>query len=109
MQLEKQNPGQLELELEPDQIGEDGNITDAVSFNSFLCLQTCNQLEALVGPGSRKGPFGHGDSDTLSKTFQIEDQKLCSYKLDLKKILTASNMKTQAPASASVLHSFNIR
>lgn len=31
-------------------------------------FQTCNQLEALVGPASRKGPFGRGDSDAMSKT-----------------------------------------
>ncbi|KAF3852860.1 hypothetical protein F7725_006215 [Dissostichus mawsoni] len=33
-------------------------------------LQTCNQLEVLGGPGSRKGPFGEGDSQTLSETLK---------------------------------------
>uniref|UniRef100_A0A8K9V7E0 Alpha-mannosidase n=1 Tax=Oncorhynchus mykiss TaxID=8022 RepID=A0A8K9V7E0_ONCMY len=33
--------------------------------NSYL--QTCKQLEVLGGPISRKGPFGAGDSETLSK------------------------------------------
>lgn len=34
-------------------------------------LQSCNQLEALVGPGSRKGPFGQGDSDTMRKAMAV--------------------------------------
>lgn len=40
----------------------------------FLFFQSCNQLEALVGPGSRNGPFGQGDSDTMSKMCYIKDQ-----------------------------------
>uniref|UniRef100_A0A8C6KLS3 Alpha-mannosidase n=1 Tax=Nothobranchius furzeri TaxID=105023 RepID=A0A8C6KLS3_NOTFU len=34
-------------------------------------LQTCNQLEVLGGPASRKGPFGAGDSQTLSKAMAV--------------------------------------
>lgn len=30
-------------------------------------FQTCNQLEVLAGPVSRQGPFGVGDSETMSK------------------------------------------
>lgn len=30
-------------------------------------FQTCNQLEVLVGPVSRQGPFGVGNSETMSK------------------------------------------
>lgn len=40
----------------------------------FPFFQSCNQLEALVGPGSRNGPFGQGDSDTMSKMCYIKDQ-----------------------------------
>lgn len=39
-------------------------------FCIFLfCKQTCNQLEVLGGAASRKGRFGKGDSQTLSKVF----------------------------------------
>ncbi|KAK0140408.1 Lysosomal alpha-mannosidase [Merluccius polli] len=34
-------------------------------------LQTCNQLEVLGGPSSRKGPFGAGDSETLRKAMGV--------------------------------------
>uniref|UniRef100_A0A3Q1GUL4 Alpha-mannosidase n=1 Tax=Acanthochromis polyacanthus TaxID=80966 RepID=A0A3Q1GUL4_9TELE len=34
-------------------------------------LQTCNQLEVLGGPVSRKGPFGEGDSQTLKKAMAV--------------------------------------
>ncbi|KAG7218977.1 hypothetical protein INR49_019375, partial [Caranx melampygus] len=34
-------------------------------------LQTCNQLEVLAGPASRKGPFGEGDSETLKKAMAV--------------------------------------
>ncbi|KAK1886575.1 Lysosomal alpha-mannosidase, partial [Dissostichus eleginoides] len=34
-------------------------------------LQTCNQLEVLGGPGSRKGPFGEGDSQTLKEAMAV--------------------------------------
>ncbi|XP_070774105.1 lysosomal alpha-mannosidase [Enoplosus armatus] len=34
-------------------------------------LQTCNQLEALSGPVSRKGPFGEGDSLTMKKAMAV--------------------------------------
>ncbi|XP_076026820.1 lysosomal alpha-mannosidase [Genypterus blacodes] len=34
-------------------------------------LQTCNQLEVLGGRGSREGPFGHGDSDTMRKAVAV--------------------------------------
>ncbi|XP_013877498.1 lysosomal alpha-mannosidase [Austrofundulus limnaeus] len=34
-------------------------------------LQTCNQLEVLAGPASRKGPFGKGDSETLRKAMAV--------------------------------------
>ncbi|XP_062846006.1 lysosomal alpha-mannosidase [Trichomycterus rosablanca] len=34
-------------------------------------LQTCNQLEVLGGPKSRKGPFGAGDSDTLKRAMAV--------------------------------------
>ncbi|XP_024863643.1 lysosomal alpha-mannosidase [Kryptolebias marmoratus] len=34
-------------------------------------LQTCNQLEVLGGPTSRKGPFGKGDSQTLRKAMAV--------------------------------------
>nr|XP_043872004.1 lysosomal alpha-mannosidase [Solea senegalensis] len=34
-------------------------------------LQTCNQLEVLGGPASRKGPFGEGDSQTLKKAMAV--------------------------------------
>uniref|UniRef100_A0A4W5KMX2 Alpha-mannosidase n=1 Tax=Hucho hucho TaxID=62062 RepID=A0A4W5KMX2_9TELE len=34
-------------------------------------LQTCNQLEVLGGPISRKGPFGAGDSETLKKAMAV--------------------------------------
>uniref|UniRef100_A0A674B9P0 Alpha-mannosidase n=1 Tax=Salmo trutta TaxID=8032 RepID=A0A674B9P0_SALTR len=37
--------------------------------NSYL--QTCNQLEVLGGPISRKGPFGAGDSETLKKAMAV--------------------------------------
>lgn len=33
----------------------------------LFLLQTCNQLEVLGGPASRKGPFGEGDSQTMSE------------------------------------------
>uniref|UniRef100_A0A8C1IWA1 Alpha-mannosidase n=1 Tax=Cyprinus carpio TaxID=7962 RepID=A0A8C1IWA1_CYPCA len=34
-------------------------------------LQTCNQLEVLGGPKSKSGPFGEGDSDTMSKAMGV--------------------------------------
>uniref|UniRef100_A0A8C1EXB0 Lysosomal alpha-mannosidase n=1 Tax=Cyprinus carpio carpio TaxID=630221 RepID=A0A8C1EXB0_CYPCA len=34
-------------------------------------LQTCNQLEVLGGPKSKSGPFGEGDSDTMSKSTSV--------------------------------------
>ncbi|XP_044046070.1 lysosomal alpha-mannosidase [Siniperca chuatsi] len=34
-------------------------------------LQTCNQLEVLGGPVSRKGPFGEGDSQTMKKAVAV--------------------------------------
>uniref|UniRef100_A0A8C5AWH7 Lysosomal alpha-mannosidase n=1 Tax=Gadus morhua TaxID=8049 RepID=A0A8C5AWH7_GADMO len=34
-------------------------------------LQTCNQLEVLGGPSSRKGPFGAGDSETLREAMAV--------------------------------------
>ncbi|XP_051801046.1 lysosomal alpha-mannosidase isoform X1 [Acanthochromis polyacanthus] len=34
-------------------------------------LQTCDQLEVLGGPVSRKGPFGEGDSQTLKKAMAV--------------------------------------
>ncbi|XP_008287607.1 lysosomal alpha-mannosidase [Stegastes partitus] len=34
-------------------------------------LQTCNQLEVLGGPVSRKGPFGEGDSQTMKKAMAV--------------------------------------
>uniref|UniRef100_A0A3Q0SVF1 Alpha-mannosidase n=1 Tax=Amphilophus citrinellus TaxID=61819 RepID=A0A3Q0SVF1_AMPCI len=34
-------------------------------------LQTCNQLEVLGGPTSRKGPFGKGDSQTMKKAMAV--------------------------------------
>uniref|UniRef100_A0A3P8SFH6 Alpha-mannosidase n=1 Tax=Amphiprion percula TaxID=161767 RepID=A0A3P8SFH6_AMPPE len=34
-------------------------------------LQTCNQLEVLGGPVSRKGPFGGGDSQTMKKAMAV--------------------------------------
>ncbi|XP_028421173.1 lysosomal alpha-mannosidase [Perca flavescens] len=34
-------------------------------------LQTCNQLEILAGPVSRKGPFGDGDSQTMKKAMAV--------------------------------------
>uniref|UniRef100_A0A672K917 Alpha-mannosidase n=1 Tax=Sinocyclocheilus grahami TaxID=75366 RepID=A0A672K917_SINGR len=34
-------------------------------------LQTCNQLEVLGGPKSTSGPFGEGDSDTMSKAMGV--------------------------------------
>ncbi|XP_034756672.1 lysosomal alpha-mannosidase [Etheostoma cragini] len=34
-------------------------------------LQTCNQLEILGGPDSRKGPFGDGDSQTMKKAMAV--------------------------------------
>ncbi|KAK5925893.1 hypothetical protein CgunFtcFv8_021508 [Champsocephalus gunnari] len=34
-------------------------------------LQTCNQLEVLGGPDSRKGPFGEGDSQTLKEAMAV--------------------------------------
>ncbi|KAL3996930.1 hypothetical protein ACER0C_009586 [Sarotherodon galilaeus] len=34
-------------------------------------LQTCNQLEVLGGPASRKGPFGEGDSQTMKKAMAV--------------------------------------
>ncbi|XP_061576630.1 lysosomal alpha-mannosidase [Cololabis saira] len=34
-------------------------------------LQTCNQLEVLGGPASRKGPFGEGDSQTLREAMAV--------------------------------------
>ncbi|XP_071359928.1 lysosomal alpha-mannosidase [Trachinotus anak] len=34
-------------------------------------LQTCNQLEVLGGPASRKGPFGEGDSETMKKAMAV--------------------------------------
>nr|XP_046229733.1 lysosomal alpha-mannosidase [Scatophagus argus] len=37
--------------------------------NSYL--QTCNQLEVLGGPVSRKGPFGEGDSQTMKKAMAV--------------------------------------
>uniref|UniRef100_A0A674B778 Lysosomal alpha-mannosidase n=1 Tax=Salmo trutta TaxID=8032 RepID=A0A674B778_SALTR len=43
--------------------------------NSYL--QTCNQLEVLGGPISRKGPFGAGDSETLSKCLVLVAVRLC--------------------------------
>ncbi|KAL1005722.1 hypothetical protein UPYG_G00063150 [Umbra pygmaea] len=37
--------------------------------NSYL--QTCNQMEVLGGPKSRKGLFGAGDSETLKKAMAV--------------------------------------
>uniref|UniRef100_A0A3Q3WC73 Alpha-mannosidase n=1 Tax=Mola mola TaxID=94237 RepID=A0A3Q3WC73_MOLML len=34
-------------------------------------LQTCNQLEVLGGPVSRKGPFGEGESQTMKKAMAV--------------------------------------
>uniref|UniRef100_A0A8C9Z7W3 Alpha-mannosidase n=1 Tax=Sander lucioperca TaxID=283035 RepID=A0A8C9Z7W3_SANLU len=34
-------------------------------------LQTCNQLEILGGPVSRKGPFGDGESQTMKKAMAV--------------------------------------
>eukprot|EP00064_Thunnus_orientalis_P022022 superscaffoldBa00007078_g22201 len=34
-------------------------------------LQTCNQLEVLGGPNSRKGPFGEGDSQPMKKAMAV--------------------------------------
>ncbi|XP_030638691.1 lysosomal alpha-mannosidase [Chanos chanos] len=34
-------------------------------------LQTCNQLEVLGGPKSRRGPHGEGDSDTMRKAMAV--------------------------------------
>ncbi|KAI4882355.1 hypothetical protein NFI96_027804, partial [Prochilodus magdalenae] len=34
-------------------------------------LQMCNQLEVLGGPKSRNGPFGKGDSDTMSRAMAV--------------------------------------
>ncbi|KAM9792306.1 lysosomal alpha-mannosidase [Neosynchiropus ocellatus] len=34
-------------------------------------LQTCNQLEVLVGPKSRSGAFGSGDSQTLKRAMAV--------------------------------------
>ncbi|XP_039650824.1 lysosomal alpha-mannosidase [Perca fluviatilis] len=34
-------------------------------------LQTCNQLEILGGPVSRKGPFGDGNSQTMQKAMAV--------------------------------------
>nr|XP_020473504.1 lysosomal alpha-mannosidase [Monopterus albus] len=34
-------------------------------------LQACNQLEVLGGPGSRRGLFGEGDSQTMKKAMAV--------------------------------------
>ncbi|KAM9313685.1 lysosomal alpha-mannosidase [Pholidichthys leucotaenia] len=34
-------------------------------------LQTCNQLEVVGGPASRKGPFGQGDSKILQEAMAV--------------------------------------
>lgn len=40
---------------------------DSCKNTGFFVLQTCNQLEVLGGPVSRKGFFGDGDSQTMSE------------------------------------------
>ncbi|XP_062244206.1 lysosomal alpha-mannosidase [Platichthys flesus] len=34
-------------------------------------LQTCNQLEVLGGPASRKGPYGEGESQTMKEAMAV--------------------------------------
>ncbi|KAK2817431.1 hypothetical protein Q5P01_025622 [Channa striata] len=41
---------------------------ERISNSNF---QTCNQLEVLGGPTSRKGPFGQGDAHTMRKAMAV--------------------------------------
>ena len=46
--------------------------------NIPLCLQVCNQLEALVGLAANVGPYGSGDSAPLSKCRAQEGKRFAA-------------------------------